>query len=109
MRGPRKVFGKSAHQYFTDSPADQGSGSGGGDITVGERTATDIALLYIKDIANPQIVGKIKGHIERIQIDAILESGYLEQLLKNQGLSIFPQMQTTERPDKVAAGFWKDG
>lgn len=73
-------------------------------ITVGERTATDIALLYIKDIANPQIVGKIKGHMERIQIDAILESGYLEQLLKNQGLSIFPQMQATERPDKVAAG-----
>lgn len=73
-------------------------------ITIGERTATDIALMYIKDLANPKIVQEVKGRLEKLRPDAVLESGYLEQMLQDRSLSIFPQMQGTERPDKVAAG-----
>lgn len=71
---------------------------------IGQRSGTDIAFVYIKDIADPQIVEEIKTKIESIKIDAVLESGYIEQLVHDQGVSLFPQMQASERPDKVAAG-----
>ena len=71
---------------------------------IGRRTGTDIAFLYIKDIANPNIVADIKAQVQNIEIDAVLESGYVEQLVKAHGASLFPQMQATERPDKAAAG-----
>ncbi|MGI6603899.1 MAG: spore germination protein [bacterium] len=73
-------------------------------LTVGTRTKTDIALMYITDIANPKLVKEIKGRIAKLNTDAILESGYLEQMIEDRSMSTFPQMQVTERPDKVAAG-----
>lgn len=73
-------------------------------VVIGERTATDIAILYIKDLANPKVVQEVKGRLEKLRPDAVLESGYLEQMLQDRSMSVFPQMQATERPDKVAAG-----
>lgn len=73
-------------------------------LTVGERTQTDVALVYIKDLANPKVVKELKGRIEKLRVDGILESGYIEQMLQDRTLTVFPQMQGTERPDKVAAG-----
>ncbi|HHY92157.1 MAG TPA: spore germination protein [Firmicutes bacterium] len=73
-------------------------------LTVGDRTQTDVALVYIKDLANVKLVKEIKGRIEKLRTDAILESGYIEQMLQDRSLTVFPQMQGTERPDKVAAG-----
>ncbi|MGI6129364.1 MAG: spore germination protein [bacterium] len=73
-------------------------------VTIGKRTATDIAIIYIKDLANPKVVQEVKGRLSKVRIDAILESGYIEQLVQDRTMSPFPQMQATERPDKVAAG-----
>jgi len=40
-------------------------------INVGRRSVSDIAIMYIKDIADPQIVGNIRSKIEQIDIDAL--------------------------------------
>jgi spore germination protein KA len=42
--------------------------------------------------------------VTRIDIDAVLESNYLEEFMEDSPWSPFPQLNATERPDKVAAG-----
>src|SRR5690606_4898792 len=41
--------------------------------------------------------------LKRIKIDSVLESGYIEELIEDQPMSPFPQLQYSERPDTVAA------
>ncbi len=70
---------------------------------VGRRSKTDVALVYLEDVVRPQILQEAIERIDNIDIDAILESGYVEQLIEEDWLSPFPQAQTTERPDKASA------
>lgn len=72
-------------------------------MTVGERTNTDIALMYIEGLVDTKILQEIEQRIQRITINGILESGYIEQLIQDRPWSIFPQIQNTERPDKATA------
>jgi hypothetical protein len=73
------------------------------ELQVGVRTKTVIRLLYLTDVADPDLVKEAKNRISAIKIDGILESGYLEQLITDNRLTIFPLIQSTERSDKVAA------
>lgn len=68
---------------------------------VGKRTRTDVAIIYIEDIADPRIVAEVKKRINLIDIDGAMETGYLEQMIEDNPYSPFPQMQGTERPDKI--------
>ncbi|MDW7683816.1 MAG: spore germination protein [Bacillota bacterium] len=70
---------------------------------IGERTKTEIAVLYLNDVANPDIVKEVHKRLEQIEIDGILESGYIAELISDRRLTIFPLVQETERPDKVAS------
>ncbi|HZG74601.1 MAG TPA: spore germination protein [Paenibacillus sp.] len=72
-------------------------------MQVGVRSKTDINIAYIKDIAKEGLVAEVKARLSRIKIDAILESGYIEELIEDSPRSIFVTIQSTERPDKVAA------
>ncbi len=76
-------------------------------MQAGERSKTDIAILYIEDIANPHLVKEIMKRIENIKIDAVLESSYVEQLIEDNHFSPFPQMENTERPDMVASALYQ--
>lgn len=73
------------------------------EMRIGARTKTAVNLLYLQDIANPDVVAELIKRLEQIQIDAILDSGYLSELIADQKLTFFPLVQDTERPDKVAA------
>lgn len=72
-------------------------------LTLGRRTKTDIAVLYLGDVADPGTVRELFERLGRIDIDGIVESGYIEQLVSDNPNSIFPLTQSTERPDKVAS------
>lgn len=71
---------------------------------IGSQTNTDIAIVYIKGIANDKIVKEVKDRIDRIDIDSVLESGYIEELIQDEPYSPFPTVYNSERPDTVAAG-----
>ena len=71
-------------------------------LRLGEVTDTDIVIMYIKGIANEKVVTEVKNRLKRIQIDGILESGYIEELIEDSPWSIFPTINHTERPDRVA-------
>lgn len=70
---------------------------------VGKRSKTDVAILYMEDIVRREILQEVEYKINQIDIDVVLDSGYIDQLLENRWLSPFPQLQMTERPDKAAS------
>lgn len=73
-------------------------------LEVGRRSKTKVAILYIEDVCNLDTVREIEERIRAIDIDILLESGCLEELIVERTFSPFPQVLQTERPDKVAAG-----
>jgi spore germination protein KA len=73
-------------------------------MRVGEQTTTPIALLYLDGVADPRVVRRARLRVRRIRIDAVLDSGYVEELIEDAPYSPFPTVAHTERPDRVAAG-----
>jgi len=71
---------------------------------VGKVTKTNVALMYIKGIVNDKVVNEVRERLDRINIDGILESGYIEQLIQDVKLTPFPTIYNTERPDVIASG-----
>ena len=71
--------------------------------TVGVRSHTMTALVYMEDLIYQGLLTTMKQRLQRYEIDGILDSGMLEQLSEKHWLSPFPQFQTTERPDRAAA------
>ncbi|PKM79963.1 MAG: spore germination protein [Firmicutes bacterium HGW-Firmicutes-14] len=71
-------------------------------LIVGRYTKTDVVIAYINGLADPEIVKEVKRRIQKIDIDGILESNYLEELIDDNPYSIFPTIKHTERPDTTA-------
>jgi spore germination protein KA len=72
--------------------------------TVGKVTKTDIAIAYIEGIVDPKVVKEVHSRFDKIDIDAILESGYIEELIQDETYTPFPTIYSTERPDVIVAG-----
>ncbi|MCL2840127.1 MAG: spore germination protein [Defluviitaleaceae bacterium] len=70
---------------------------------LGTRSLTDIALMYVEGIVRPEVLAEVEKRLQSIEIDAIMDSGSVEQLIEESWLSPFPQAQLTERPDKAAS------
>lgn len=71
-------------------------------LYVGEQTRTKTAVMYLESVAKPDLVDEVIQRIEQIEMDGILESGYIEELIKDSPRSPFPTIGHTERPDTVA-------
>lgn len=72
-------------------------------LQVGEISKTYVGLCYVDGVANPKLVKEVKRRLEHLEIDFVPESGVLEQLIEDRPTSIFPQVLSTERPDRAAA------
>jgi len=72
-------------------------------LTVGQRSNTLCALMYLKSVINPDLVNEAKRRLANIQTDVIVESGMLQQFLVDSPAMPYPQALSTERPDRVAA------
>lgn len=75
--------------------------------SLGTRSKTDVVLMYIDDIVNKEVLEELHKRIDKINIDAILDSGYVEQFIEDNKMSPFPQTQNTERPDVTAAALYE--
>jgi spore germination protein KA len=73
-------------------------------MTIGEVTNTTVGIMYIKGIVNDKIVDEARLRLARIEIDGILESGNIEELIQDETFTPFPTLYNTERPDVVASG-----
>ncbi|HHU81806.1 MAG TPA: spore germination protein [Firmicutes bacterium] len=70
---------------------------------VGRRSQTDVALVYLESVANPQVVAEVERRLGKIDIDGVMESSTLQEMIEDRRLSLFPTIQSTERADRVVA------
>lgn len=71
--------------------------------SIGKVTHTDVALMYVKGIVNEDVLKELHIRLDRIDIDSILESGYIEELIEDTPYTPFPTIYHSERPDVIAA------
>lgn len=71
-------------------------------MTLGRRTQTQVCIMYIKDIASPEVVRGLKHRLNCLDVDSILESGYIEEYIEDAPFSPFATVGSTEKPDVVA-------
>lgn len=72
------------------------------DMIIGKYTKTKISVLYVEDIANKDLVLRVKDKLKNVNIDGIIDAGNIKQLITEENKSPFPTIELTERPDKVA-------
>ena len=71
-------------------------------VQVGKITKTQIAICYMKNITNESLVNEIKYRISSLDLDSILSTGQLAQLIEENERIDIPTLLETERPDKCA-------
>lgn len=74
---------------------------------LGVRSKTDVFIMYIEDIVNQDVLNNLYDKLEKIKIDAILGSGYVEHFIEDNKWSLFPTTKSTERPDVVASALYE--
>ncbi|MDN4594662.1 spore germination protein [Polycladomyces subterraneus] len=72
-------------------------------ISIGRQTRTKVVVAYIQENVDSTLVEEVFNRLQRIDIDGVLESGYLEEFIEDNPYSPFPQVINTERVDIVAA------
>ena len=70
-------------------------------MVLGRISKTDVVICYIDTIAPPGLVAEVKKRLEGIDIDAILDTGYLAEIIADNKWTIFTQTEHTEKPDRV--------
>lgn len=72
-------------------------------LVKGRRGETRIALFYIKDIINPDILEEIRSRLNGIDTDAIIGTSFIEAIVSGKkGHALFPLTDYTGRPDYAA-------
>lgn len=70
------------------------------DITIGNISKTKCALCYMQNIINNNLVAEARNRLNNLQIDTLISTGQLEQLIQDDYVTGIPQILSTERPDK---------
>jgi spore germination protein KA len=72
-------------------------------FTLGQRTQTDVVIIYLKDVVDKDVLNNVKERIATIDTDAANSSGFIEQFIEDSTYSVFPQLYSTERVDKIVS------
>ncbi len=70
---------------------------------IGRRSDTMVFVCYLQSLASPQLVREVKKRLSGIDIDGILDSNYINELIRDRRYSVFKTVGTSERPDAVAS------
>lgn len=70
---------------------------------VGRRTDTPVFICYLGSLASPELVRRVKEKLSQIDIDGVLDSNYINELIRDRKYSLFKTCGSTERPDVVAS------
>lgn len=73
-------------------------------MEIGRRSKTDVALIYLKDVANGFFIRQIRKRLKDINVDALTmsEKALQEWIVRKPWWNPFPNGRFTERPDVAA-------
>ena len=72
--------------------------------TVGQRSLTNVAVVWIDGLTNPELVTRMKERLANIDIDGFLSPSAVEEYVTGSRMTAFPLIQYTERPDRFCQG-----
>lgn len=72
--------------------------------TVGRRSLTNVAVVYIEGITNRELVKRMNERLSQIDVDSFLSPSAVEEYVTGSRVTAFPLLQYTERPDRFAQG-----
>ncbi len=72
-------------------------------MPVGNTNHSSCAVIYLDGVANPAVVGEVKKRIQSIDTDFIMGDCMIEQFIEDNPFMLFPQILSTERPDRTAS------
>ena len=70
---------------------------------IGKDSKTDVCVAYITDKTPQAVIDKVKENLNKIDLDTVLTSGYIEPFLQGKHKSIFSNVISTDRPDTFCA------
>jgi len=104
VRGPREGFTENLRTNTTLIRRKIRNGSLRTEqMKVGRKTQTNLCLMYLEGIADPKVVEQVKYRISNLDVDSILESGYIEEYIEDAPFSPFSTIGFSEKPDVIAA------
>ena len=71
---------------------------------VGRRTLTNVSILWLDGITNPELVEKMKARIRSIDIEGLQTPAAVEEYVTGSRATAFPLLQYTERSDRFCQG-----
>lgn len=74
------------------------------ETTVGKRSLTNVAVVWIRGLTSPELVERMKKRMEQIDIDGLLSPAAVEEYITGSRATAFPLLQYTERTDKFCSG-----
>ncbi|WP_421378696.1 spore germination protein [Bacillus salacetis] len=72
------------------------------EFILGSRVKTKTYLIYIKDIAEEENVNTFRQRMKDLEVDSIIDSSVLAQMIEDNSYTVFPQLITTELPDRFS-------
>jgi hypothetical protein len=69
--------------------------------SIGKRTNTRVALLYIKDVINEQVLRDIQGRLGALDVDILTSTSMLMEYLMEQKFALIPPVNYSGRADFV--------
>lgn len=77
-------------------------------LQVGRRSKTDISICYMDELADPDLVEKIKDSLNNIDTDGLpMAEKTLEEFVGGRHWNPYPTVRYTERPDTAAAHLYE--
>lgn len=70
---------------------------------LGTETQTLVAVMYMNGIVRPEVLDELRKRLNAIEIDGVLESGYVEEFIQETSFTPIPTVFNTDRPDAASA------
>lgn len=79
------------------------------EMKVGLMSKTSVNLVYLQGVILDGLVKEVKTRVQRIQVDGIVTDGQIEEHIQDSPYSVFSGIDSTERPDRLAAHLLEGG
>lgn len=74
------------------------------ETVVGRRSLTNVTVVWLKGITDPEIVERMKARLAEVDIDGLISPAAVQEYVTGSRATAFPLLQYTERTDRFCQG-----